>query len=139
MQEERFHKNLSPWEHECVWLMLGKIYFLQCAAQPPVPPCKEGRRGLDGGWRRRRRRRWEIVLFLSQTQRCLGLRMSPFQDNDLPETCHRLKASIKHHTLPFCLSMFTTFFYLLSIFSFPFSHFLFLCLVLWSLSLSFHS
>lgn len=105
-------------------------YFLQRAAQPPVPPCKEGRRGLDGGGRRR-----EAVLFLGQTQRCLGLRMSPFQDNDLLESCHRLKASIKHHALPLCLSMSATFVFIFYLFfTDSFSHFLSL-----SLTLYFHS
>lgn len=117
--------------------MFGKgHYFLQCAAQPPVPPCKKGRRGLDGGWgrwRRRRRRTGEAVLFPGQTQWCLGLRMSPFQDNDLPESCHRLKASIKHHTLPFCLSMST-----LCLFLFTLSGFLPLSVVN-STNLNIHS
>ena len=73
----------------CRSKLLKQLFSFFCiAAEPPVPPCKKRRRG---------RRKRDIVLFLGQTQRCLGLQMSPFQDNNLPESCHRPKTPEKHH------------------------------------------
>lgn len=55
---------------------------------------------LNDDWVSRRRR--EVVLFLGQTQRCLGLRMSPFRHNELP---WKLSQAERDQTVSFCRSV----------------------------------